>query len=209
MNNRRVLYPVMLSLVFLLLASGLSACGGPSSPEGDAGNAFTVLSIAGKVLVMKPGDTEWSAGTAGMTLGADYKIKTEAGGHATITFFEGSTIELESATEITLSELSLDGSTTNIRIAQTLGKTVSRVKNLLDPASSYEVETTSAVAAVRGTEFYVSVTSSGVTTVGNTEGKVSVIAQGVEVVLPEGTRTKVSPGKPPGQPEPDITTQLR
>ena len=127
--------------------------------------------------------------------------------HATITFFEGSTIELDGSTEVSLSELSLEGTTSHIGIDQKIGKTVSRVKKLVDSASSYEVETASAVAAVRGTVFYVSVNRSGVTTVGNMEGMVSVLAQGVEVALAEGTRTTVSPGKPPGKPQPDVTSE--
>jgi hypothetical protein len=216
MKNHRAPYRIMLLVISLLtLVSSLSACGKPTptstSTAGDIDSTpLTVLSIVGgNVLVMKPGDTEWTSGAAGMTLGVDYKIKTEAGGHATITFFEGSTIELDSSTEISLSELSIDGTASDIRIEQGLGKTVSRVKKLIDPASGYEIETPAAIASVRGTDFYVSVNRNGVTTVGNMEGLVSVMAQGVEVELTEGTRTRVSPGKAPGQPEPDITAGTR
>jgi hypothetical protein len=212
MKKHHAIYKIMLlTLSLFVLVSGLYACGkstatSTNNTETIDSTPLTVLSIAGgKVLVMKPGDTKWTTGTVGMTLGVDYKIKTESGGHATITFFEGSTIELDSGTEISLSELSLDGTTSYISIEQSLGKTISRVKKLVDPASSYEVETVAAVASVRGTNFYVSVNSSGVTTVGNMEGLVSVIAQGVEVELTAGTRTTVSPGHAPGAPEPDVT----
>lgn len=135
-----------------------------------------------------------------MTLGIDYKIKTEADGHATITFFEGSTIELDGKTEISLAELSMDGTASNIIIEQGLGKTLSRVKKLIDPASGYDVETPTAIASVRGTTLQVSVASNGTTVVGNLEGRVSVIAQGVEVELPEGTTATVLPGEPPRGP---------
>lgn len=222
MEKYRTLYRIMPPVISITtLIFSLSSCGCPAAEEEltptptsptetiDA-TPLTILSIAGgDVLVLKAGDTEWTSGAVGMTLGVDYKIKTEAGGHATITFFEGSTIELDSSTEISLSELNLDGTTSNIKIEQVLGKTISRVKKLVDPASGYEIETVAAIASVRGTEFYVSVNRNGVTTVGNMEGLVSVTAQGVEVELTEGTRTKVSPGKPPGKPEPDITTEMR
>jgi hypothetical protein len=197
------------SLFTLVAITGACGNAAPTSttPTGTAeATPLTMLSIAGgTVLVMKPGDTDWTTGTAGMTLGVDYKIKTTSGGHATVTFFEGSTIELDSNTEISLSELDLDGTASHISISQSLGKTVSRVTKLVDPASSYEIETPAAVASVRGTDFYVSVTSSGVTTVGSTEGLVVVVAQGVEVQLTAGTRTTVSPGKVPGTPVPDVT----
>jgi hypothetical protein len=201
----------LLAVSLFTLVAITSACGNAAptatAPTSAADTTpLTVLSITGgKVLVMKPGDTEWTTGTAGMTLRADYKIKTQAGGSATITFFEGSTIELDSSTEISLSELNLEGTASHISITQSLGKTISRVTKLVDPASSYEIETPAAVASVRGTEFYVSVSSSGVTTVGSTEGLVAVTAQGVEVELTAGLRTTVSPGKAPGAPVPDVT----
>jgi len=207
---RIILLVVSLSTIIL----GLSACTCSSGDEPPSSTAaptakvitgpLTVLSIVGgKVLVMKPGETEWESSDVGMSLGVDYKIKTEAGSHATITFFEGSTIELEGNTEISLSELSWQGTTSRIGINQGIGKTVSRVKKLIDTASSYEVETASAVVAVRGTEFYVSVTRNDITTVGNIEGLVIVKAQGVEVELTEGMHTTILPGETPGQPEPE------
>jgi hypothetical protein len=217
MKKYRAVYRIMLLVASLfVILFGLSAC--KCSPGDELSSStttptakvtptpLTMLSIiGGKVLVMKPGDTKWVSGVVGMTLGVDYKIKTEAGGHATITFFEGSTIELEGVTEISLSELSLDGTTSQISISQKIGKTVSQVKKLIDPASDFEIETASAIAAVRGTAFYVSVERNGTTVVGNMEGQVSVTANGVEVMLSEGTRTTVLPGHSPGQPEPDVT----
>jgi ferric-dicitrate binding protein FerR (iron transport regulator) len=211
MKKHRAFYRIMLVMLALFtLIPGLVACGksapGLTSPTGTVNaTAFTVLSIVGgNVLVLKPGENEWIDGTAGMTLGVDYKIKTGAGGHATITFFEGTTIELDSSTEITLDELDLDGTASHIGIEQSLGKTISRVKKLVDPASSYEIETPAAVASVRGTDFYTSVMSNGVTTVGSMEGTVFVTAQGVEVELTAGLRTTVSPGQAPGVPGPDV-----
>ncbi len=203
------------SLSALVLSS--PACGGPSATaettpavtnptEDNESTALTILSIAeGTVLVMRPGETDWISGEAGMTLDEDYKIKTGGGGHATVTFFEGSTIELEAGTEVSLAELAIDGTANHITVVQGLGNTISRVKKLVDPASSYEVETAAAIAAVRGTTLSVSVSSNGTTVVGNIDGLVSVTAQGVEVILPEGTISTVEPGEPPAPPEPKAT----
>ena len=203
------------SVSVLTLSSSGCACPSPAaettpnvtSPTEDVdASSLTILSIAGgSVLVMKSGDGSWLSGEVGMTLEEDYRIKTGAGGRATITFFEGSTIELEGGTEILLAELGIDGTASQIGIEQSLGRTISRVKKLVDPASSYEVETAAAVAAVRGTEFYVSVARNGTTVVGNIEGLGSVTAQGVEVELDEGERTTVEPGEPPAPPEPTAT----
>jgi ferric-dicitrate binding protein FerR (iron transport regulator) len=202
----------LLVVSLLMLISSLFACASPqptsTSPTGNIESTpLTVLSVAGgEVLVMKSGASGWVSGEVGMTLGVNDKIKTAAGGHATITFFEGSTIELEGGTEISLSELGLDGTASHIGIGQQIGNTVSRVTKLVDPASSYDVETPVAIASVRGTTMSVSVASNGKTIVGNIEGQVSVTAQGVEVELPEGTTSTVLPGAPPGEPEPTATT---
>lgn len=210
---------LVLSLFLLVLS--LSACKGHStvqpsptptptytpSPTNTGATPLTILSVAGgEVLVQRAGENSWIDGVPGMTLDVEDKIKTEAGGHATITFFEGSTIELDGSTEITLSELGQGGTASHICIAQALGKTVSRVKKLVDPASSYEVETPSAVAAVRGTTLGVSVDEEGTTVVSNIQGEVSVTAGGEEVILQEGTHTTVELGGTPGEPESNITS---
>ncbi len=200
---------VLLATSLSVLTLGLSACGNAApatEPPPMSSGALTVLSIVGgNVLVMKPGDSKWTSGVVGMTLETDYKIRTETDGHATITLFEGSTIELVGDTEISLAELNIVGTVSHVSISQQLGKTVSRVKKLVDPESGFEIETPAAVASVRGTAFYVSVIPSGLTTVGTIEGLVGVVAHGVEVDLAAGTRTTVLPGSAPGQPEPDVT----
>jgi hypothetical protein len=196
-----------------LLTLGLSACGEqsvePQSASTDdqvgkvASAPMAVLStIDGDVFVLSGRAEQWSPGRVGKALGTKDRIKTTAGSHAAITFLEGSTIDLEADTEIALDELDTIGTARKIRIKQEVGQTLSRVKKLVDAASRYEIETRAAVAAVRGTTMYVSVARDGVTVVGNLEGLVSVFAQGVEVILPEGTRTTVNPGRLPNAPQP-------
>jgi hypothetical protein len=211
---------VLLATLLLMLSVGLTACGqtpkgnGSVKPSNDptgkiASSPLTVLSIVGgDVLIMKPGEKEWVRGEAGMTLGVDYKVKTKANGNATLTFFEGSTIELKSDTEIGLAELVIAETTNTIKLKQTLGETISKVKKLADPASRYEIETPAAVAAVRGSIMYVTVAQDGKTIVGNMEGLISVIAQGVEVKLPVNTRVTIMPGYPPEQPQSGATSKI-
>jgi hypothetical protein len=219
MKNRPDIYRIILLAASLsLLALVLPACSKSSpavkttpppatSPAGDIDSTpFTILSIVGgNVLVMKQGNTQWVKGEAGMTLETNAKIRTETGGKAQISFFEGSTIDLDGDTEISLAELSLAGAASKIKINQVIGNTVSRVKKLVDPASGFEIETTAAVVAVRGTVLGVAVDPSGVTVVDNIEGLISVKAQGVEVTLTAGTQTTVLPGETPGKPEPIVT----
>ena len=204
-----------LGLVAVLLFSLPTACGGgaPASstsqpPVTTLGQQLTVLSsVSGGVSLMKSGAGSWIAGTVGSRLDVNDTIKTEAGATATVTFFDGSTIELASLTEIKILELKkmADSQATSISLSQQIGQTTSRVSKFLDTASRYEIETPAAVAAVRGSTMYVAVYPDGTTTVGNVEGQVVATAQGVEVTVPEGQHSEVSPGQPPTPPQAGLT----
>jgi hypothetical protein len=202
----------LLFLPFFMMAS-LTGCGKPPQANqfvpnnsGTSNNvpatSLTILSLTGgNVLVLKPGAGDYVRASEGMTLEADYKIRTDVGGQATVTFFEGSTISLKGETEIGLTELGFSGATTSIKLTQEIGQTISRVQKLTDPASRYEIQTKAAVAAVRGSTMYVAVAQDGTTVVGNIEGTIGVIAQGAEVSIPIGSHSNVVPGQPAGQPE--------
>jgi hypothetical protein len=147
-----------------------------------------------------------------MRIDANCLVRTDTGASATITFYEGSIMDLDGSTEVELKELGT-GDTTDVRLRQELGRTLSRVKKFVDPSCRYEIETVSAVAGVRGTTMFVGVAADGTTVVGNAEGAVTVVAQGVEVEVPAGTHSVVSPGRAPGLPQggveqPEISTPI-
>jgi hypothetical protein len=124
------------------------------------------------------GSSAWLLTTGG-------SVQTDTTGVATVIFFEGSTVELSGTTEVSLTELAVaERTATSIGLKQEVGRTISRVKRLVDPASRNEEETTAAIAAVRGSTMLVAVPLDGTTTVGNVEGTISVFAQGVETIIP-------------------------
>jgi hypothetical protein len=168
----------------------------PATPQ-------TILSITGgDVFVMRAGTTNWVVATEDMTLQPGDSIRSKAGSTAEVTFFEGSTIELKGDTQISLAEISLsDTGSTTIHLKQIVGETVSRVKKLTDSASTYEVETQAAVAAVRGSTMELTVLADGTTIVENIEGDIHATAQGVDVTIPVGYKVTIIPGQAPGQPE--------
>ena len=197
-----LLVPVVLSL-FL----GIASCGTKVA----AFSPLTVLSIVqGNVLIQKPGTTNWSNGKEGTTLQAGDKIKTDAGATATVTFFDGSTIDLNGGTEISLDELLTKSSTTpkTIKIGQTIGETSSNIIKLVDPASRYEIDTQSGVAAVRGSQMVVQVVTDGTTSVYNVEGAISFTAQGQEVMIPVGSVSSAKPGAAPSAPQPGVPPEI-
>ena len=178
----------------ILVASTLVGCG-QGSPS-----TLTIISITdGDVFVMKAGTDDWIEGEVGMSLEVGDAIKTGDDSGAEITFFDGSTIELKPGTEIKIASLdiSTDTGSTTIGLKQTIGSTVSRVTKILDPASTYEVETPTGVAAVRGSVMLVSVGGDGTTLITNQEGNIYAMAQDVELQIFEDRQCIISPNQPP------------
>ncbi len=154
---------------------------------------------------MKAGTDDWVEAEVGTELEVGDSIKTGDNSGAEITFFDGSTMELEAGTEIEVISLdvSCDTGSTTITLEQMIGTTISRVTKILDPASRYEIETPSGVVGVRGSGVKVQVFrdnwnyEGGTTLVTNLEGNIYVIAQGVELQVPEGERCIMIPGQEP------------
>jgi len=154
---------------------------------------------------MKAGTDSWTEAQVGMELEVGDSIKTGDDSGAEITFFDGSTMELEAGTEIEIMSLDLacDTGVTTITLMQTIGTTISHVTKLLDPASSYEVETPTGVAVVRGSMLRVQVIfgnvnyEDGTTLITNQEGNIWGSAQGVELQIPEGQTCIIIPGQLP------------
>ena len=186
----------LLSMLILttLVASILVGC------SEECGSTLTILSISeGDVLVMEGGTDSWEEAQVGMSLEPGDSIKTGSNSSAEITFFDGSTIELEAGAEIEIISLdiSADCSSTTITLEQTIGDTISRVIKLLDPASRYEVETPSGVVVVRGSSMLVQVFPDGSARVTNLAGEIWVTGEGVELQIPEGQPCITRPDEPP------------
>jgi len=173
-------------LLSIMVASTLIGCEGGESP---CPSTLTILSITeGEVYIMKEGTDDWVNAGMGIELEVGDGVKTGGNSSAEIIFFDGSTMELESGTEVKILSLDIvcDTSVSTITMQQTLGTTISRVTKLLDPGSSYEVETPTGVAGVRGSIVIVTVGGNGTASVTNEEGDVYAIWQGMELPIPLG-----------------------
>ena len=188
----------LLSILVLTILVTLTLVG--CSEGSPCPSTLTILSITeGDVSVMKEGTDDWTEVEVGMELEVGDAIKTSDDSGAEITFFDGSTMELEAGTEIEIISLDLacDTGVTTITLEQTIGTTISRVTKLLDPASSYEVETSTGVAGVRGSILIVTVGGNGTTLITNEEGTIYAIGQGVELQIPEGRTGIIVSGQQP------------
>lgn len=127
----------------------------PAEPAGETGS---LSGVTGDVQVLRSWGSSWIAATSGMKIGTGDGLKTGSNGSVLITFFDGSVMEVESDSEISVEELSkASGGSTTVRISQVLGNTVNRVENLIDSSSTYEIETPAGSAVVRGTIMEVAV----------------------------------------------------
>jgi VCBS repeat-containing protein len=187
----------------ILLALTLVGCGEGGSP---CPSTLTILSIStGNVSVMKAGTDSWTEAQPEMELKVGDIIKTGDDSGAEITFFDGSTMDMEAGTQIEILSLDLacDTGVTTITLLQTIGTTISRVTELLDPASSYEVETPTGVAAVRGSILRVQIIvgdpnyQDGTTLFTNVEGHIYATGNGVELPIPVGETCIVAANQSP------------
>jgi VCBS repeat-containing protein len=177
------------------MASTLAGCGQNSSNH----STLTILSITeGTVFVMEAGMADWIEAEVGMSLKGGDVIKTDDDSSAEITFFDGSTVELQPGTEVEITSLDItDTGSTTIILEQTIGATISRVVNIIDPASSYEVETASGAAVVRGSILVVCVIEDGTSWIANQKGNIWTRAQDVELQVPEQRKCILEPLRPP------------
>jgi VCBS repeat-containing protein len=152
---------------------------------------------------MEAGTASWTEGQVGMSLVVGDTVKTGNNSSAEITFFDGNIMELEADTEIEITSVDVsDTGGTTVTITQTIGTIITRLTQLLDPASSYETITPSGVTSVRARPAHpatavVGVTGNGTTWIANQGGNISTEGQGVKLLIPEGRKGLVMPGLSP------------
>lgn len=154
-----------------------------------------VTSVKGDAWVerhLQPGRQPLSSG---MTLNVGDSTYTGQG-QVKLTLADGSTLRIGRESTLTLNRLTQFGRTgmADTRMRLDRGRIRTRVKPVEDSKSRFEVETPSAVAAVRGTAFELQVDSSG-THLAVTEGQVLFGTPGKEQIIPAGHSAWQKPGR--------------
>lgn len=160
--------------------------------------------ISGDVLTRFAG-SDFASATDGAVLYVGSAVRTSADARAVITLFEGSTVELEPASDITIEAATMSGGSTIVQLAQSLGRSWHVVTHLTTADSRYEVRTPAATASVRGTAFEVAVDDGlmgPTTTVTTTEGRVATAdaAATTEVLVAADQTTTVRANAHPEPP---------
>jgi hypothetical protein len=173
-------------------------------------NAATLTVLHGNVDAQK-GSAAFAPALDGDLLSSGDVVRANDAGNAVLTFFDGSTLTVQSGAQVKVASLNRTGSGgIQVTIEQTLGKTWASVQKLTGD-SKFEIKTPSSTAAVRGTAFETDVEIvNGVTTttIKTDEGTVLVTAEaggttsvpaGSQVSVPQGAQAPANPiPQPPG-----------
>lgn len=193
-----------IAMTFVIaIAFGASGILVPNGQRTAAGASTTITIISGGVSVRHGTGGSFATLEDGAVLGPGDTIKTASDARAVLTFFEGSTVEVEPDSELIIDEAaaSPDGST-QLSMTQVLGQTWHVVTHLVTSGSKYEVKTTTSTASVRGTQFGVQVAPDQTTTVATSEGLVVTTGSGTTVEVAPGTQTTTRVGEAPAAPAP-------
>ena len=175
-----------------------------------AASAATILSILDGTASVSRGTAAFAPAADGDIVAPGDRVQTAVLSHALVTFFDGSTLEIEPATTVQIEEAqAVNGGAIAIRISQTLGRTWASVQKLTRADSKFEVRTPTLTAAVRGTGFITEVLADGASTVQVTDGTVQVTGQGQSVTVNAGETTGAQPNVPPTAPVPTALPQNR
>ena len=139
----------------------------------------------GSVEIQRAGQGAFAEAAEGQTLREGDVIRTGADGRAEIEYFDGSITRLDFNTTFTIVALEEDAEagSTVIEADQASGGTFSRVVELSGSDSRFETGTPTAVASVRGTDYFVLFNADQTQTFGVIDGLVRVGGSGGDVSL--------------------------
>jgi hypothetical protein len=149
--------------------------------------------IEDRVELTPEGSDEFEEARTGQSLEEGIRLRTDRTGLAAISYADGSLTRVGPSTEFELTTLRTGGPERQIVGRLEAGQTFHRVTEVTGSSSRFEVETSKAVAAVRGTEFAVQCVIRDQCEIGVVEGRVAVrTPDGREVEVPAGRRVTVT-----------------
>lgn len=161
-------------------------------------SAGTVAASSGEVAVRRTSEGPWQPATEGAVVHQGDRVRTGKDGRARLAFADGTSLRLHPGTEITVRVLE-ERATGPVRsFVLGIGRLLASVRR--SAGASFTIETTTAVAGSRGTEYSVSLPEDQIMRTAVEEGVVGVTAMGQEVLVNMGEGTIVRPGSPPEPP---------
>ncbi|MCH7505002.1 FecR domain-containing protein [PVC group bacterium] len=114
--------------------------------------------VRGDAQILRSGESAWVPADSGLRINEGDQIKTGAKGFAEIIFANDSRIYVKAQSSLVLDQSLLsEDQTFKIKVTLNYGDLMARVKKLKRDKDSFQIQTPTAVAGVRGTVFYLKV----------------------------------------------------
>jgi hypothetical protein len=152
-------------------------------------------SVSGQVMIFSGRDSSKRPLTSGTLIRVGDEVISHSGS-TTIELADGSTMRLSPNSRLAFNRLTRYGKSgmADTRLRLNDGELETRVEPFVEDGSRFEIETPSAVAAVRGTMFTLKTDATG-TDLRVTEGRVAFGPTGKTRVIPRGYSARVSSGR--------------
>lgn len=159
------------SIILLVCATLFSA-----SVKAATRESVALESITGDVSVSEDGKV-WTAVEPGAVFSISQSgyMKTGATGQAIMKWNRGHAVKIYENTSIKIEKLLINGNVEESMLDISRGKTFIMVNRLMSEKSAFSVKTPVAVAAVRGTGFYLEVDDKGATTIIMQKGSLDIL----------------------------------
>ncbi len=132
-----------------LLVSAIIAFSNPSTVMAQQVSGTATLNVlAGDVTVMLPGEGTAKPAVNGMTVVAGTKVQTGKKSRALVTFLDGSTVTVEPDSDITVKQVENSQKRSRVTIGVNIGTVWARVVKLVDPESTFSLQSNTATATV-------------------------------------------------------------
>ncbi len=162
--------------------------------------------LLGNVQLMRQGKTSWSKLRFNQRVFEGDRIRTALNARVELQMPDGSVIKINENSMFDVKEIRTPQNEREDKMKFTLwvGSIFAKFQKIIEQRQSREVESPSAVVAVRGTEFDMEVDQQQTTTVRVYEGRVALRSKQVagEVLVGSNQQAKVEKGKPPTPPKP-------
>lgn len=194
-----------------IILLGLLAPSSKPSVWGQTASTATLTPLQGLVQYRADNAPEymWQTVTQPQLISESDWVQTDSLGVAEIVFFDGNLVEILPDSLIQVGEYRfVDDDSPLLTIEQSVGDMRHQLKRVLDAESRYEIQTPSAVVAVRGTNFFSSVTWQGETILNLETGMLTVSGispegvVGPPLIIFESQSLSISPEGQPGIPGP-------
>jgi len=177
---------LILLLVLVLIGSSFNV-----GAIDSGGNDAVVTLLQGTARIFDKGDTRGRDLKKGDTIKRDEEVSVAAQSRLEMLFPDGTVMRLAEKSRLKMSQLSFNKKTEskNVKVDLSVGKLWAKVKKLATPDSSVEVQTSNAVAGVRGTVYRVNVEEDKSALVRVYDGTVYVTNPPRDALKTEGTAT--------------------